>query len=355
MQPTAKMNADTFARATEGMGQGYNENSFAQKSAVQSSTSYMHQAANALNIDTSALVIIADYGSSHGVNSVHAMDLIIQALKETKKIADSEQRILIVHNDLPTNDWPSLFETLDKNNSYYGVASGRSFYEQCLPPNSLAIGYSSMSMHWLSRKPCNLSDQCLVDCTRDDSETNAFKRQAALDYTRFLEHRSRELLPGGVLILGLLADSSDENNREHSDILYRCAQAFLSSEELLDYTLPIYCRSYIECVDQELFAKHNFELIVADFVRIESPVGRRLENGEITLDDFARTETLAVRSALEYPIKQALLINRQRSMEEIEKILNQYWNMHETEVKKQPQMFTSDLKVINLVLRKLKK
>lgn len=349
------MNPDNVARATEGMGQGYNENSLTQKSAIQSSTSYIHQAVNALNIDNLPLVIIADYGSSHGVNSVHAMDLIIQVLKETKKIADDKQRILVVHNDLPSNDWPSLFEILGKNSSYYGVASGRSFYEQCLPINSLAIGYSSMSMHWLSHKPCNLSGRCLVDYTCDDSETNAFKQQAALDYTHFLEHRSRELLPGGVLILGLLAGSSDESNRDHANILYRCAQAFLSPRELLDYTLPIYCRSYTECVDQALFAKHHFELIVADFVCVQSPVAKQLECGKITMDDFARTETLAVRSALEYPLKQALLINRERSMEEIETVLNQYWNMHEAEVKKHPQMFKSDLKVINLVLRKLNK
>ena len=349
------MENEALAQATDGMEQGYNENSLIQKSAIQSSNIYIQQAINALDTDPLPLIMIADYGSSHGSNSVYAIQQIIQTLKERKKIDSDKQQILVVHNDLPTNNWKLLFEVLGKDNSYYGVASGRSFYERCLPSNSLAIGYSSMSMHWLSRKPCNLSDRCLVDCTRDDSETKAFKNQAALDYEHFLEHRSYELLPGGILILGILDGGSDEDTHKHADILYRCAQAFLSSAELLDFTIPIYCRTYDECVDHQLFAKHNFELIIADVVIVDSPLGRQLENGEITLDDLARTETTAVRSALEYPLKQALLINGQRSAEEIETVLNQYWNMHETEVKEHLCAFTNDLKVINLVLKKLKK
>lgn len=156
------------------------------------------------------------------------MQFIIQTVRDVRKIDQNKQQILAIHNDLSTDGWSSLFEILSQNQSYHGVASARSFYEQCLPPNSLAVGYASMSMHWLSHKPCNLSDQCLVDCTQNDSETNAFKEQAALDCGRFLEHRSNELRLGGVLILGMVADSTGQDTREHVRILYRCAQALLS-------------------------------------------------------------------------------------------------------------------------------
>lgn len=65
-------------------------------------------------------------------------------------------------------------------------------------------------------------------------------------------------------------------------------------------------------------------------------------------------ETLGVRSALEHPLKQTLSTNKKRSTEGIEELLNQYWALHETEVKKQPNVFDSDLVVINLVLKKSK-
>jgi hypothetical protein len=88
-----------------------------------------------------------------GSNSISAMKTIIEYFREIKKIV---KQPLVIHNDLPTNDWTSLFQLVNKDNSYNGVAIGRSFYEQCLPNNSLSICYSSSSLHWLSNKPCNI-------------------------------------------------------------------------------------------------------------------------------------------------------------------------------------------------------
>ncbi|CAF3482431.1 unnamed protein product [Rotaria sp. Silwood1] len=348
------MSSNDSAQTTQGMGQDYNANSLTQMAAVKLSAAYIRQAIDAIEMESLPLVIIGDYGSSHGSNSMHAMQFIIQTLKETKKVDENKQQILVVHNDLPTNDWASLFDILNKNSSYHGVASGRSFYQQCLPSNSLTIGYTSTSLHWLSHKPCNLSDQCLVHCSLNDNEINAFKHQAALDYAHFLEYRSRELVPGGVLILVILANNG-KATRDHGELLYRCARALLSSPELLDYTLPIYCRSYSECVDRDLFAKFDLELIKSDTVNVKSILGEQLRNGEITLDYLARVLTAAVRIALEYPLKQALIDNGQRSSEEIDKILDQYWDLHEKGMKEQLDDFETDMMVIDLVLKKIKK
>ncbi|CAF2673271.1 unnamed protein product [Rotaria sp. Silwood2] len=348
------MSSNDSTQTIQGMGQDYNTNSLTQMAAVKLSDAYIRQGIDALEIESSPLVIMADYGSSHGSNSMYVMQFIIQTLKEVKKLDEDKQQILVVHNDLPTNNWTSLFDILTKNRSYHGVASGRSFYQQCLPNNSLAIGYSSTSLHWLSHKPCNLSDQCLVHCSRNDDEINAFKRQAALDYAHFLEYRSRELVHGGILILVILEDNG-KDTRDHGDLLYRCARAVLSPQELLDYTLPIYCRSYSECVDHDLFAKFDLELIKSDTVNVKSTLGEQLRNGEITLDYLARVQTIAVRVALEYPLKQALMTNGQRSAEEIDKILDQYWDLHEKGMKEKLDDFGADMMVIILVLKKTKK
>jgi hypothetical protein len=136
---------------TLGMSKAYNSSSVLQKTAVQLSVKFIREGINAL--DGISVDIIADFGSSQGSNSISAMKTIINYLRETKKIV---KQPLVIHNDLPTNDWTSLFHLLNKDKSYNGVASGRSFYEQCLPSNSLSIGYSSSSLHWLSNKPCNI-------------------------------------------------------------------------------------------------------------------------------------------------------------------------------------------------------
>jgi hypothetical protein len=142
------------------MSEGYNENSRPQLETVDSTIQYVHEAINVLDTQNCfSPFIIADFGSAHGHNSMHVMKLIIQCLKETNKI-ENEKQVLVVHNDLPTNNWTTLFHLLNKDNSYHSVANGRSFYEPCLPPNFLSIGYSSTSLHWLSCKPCNISNHC---------------------------------------------------------------------------------------------------------------------------------------------------------------------------------------------------
>ena len=131
----------------------YNANSSPQLSAIESSIPFIHQAIDVLDVSSSpSPLIIADFGSAHGSNSVHVMKAIIEYLQESKK----DMRLpLVVHNDLPTNDWTPLFYILSNENSYFGLACGRSFYDQCLPSNSVTIAYSSSSIHWLSQKPCN--------------------------------------------------------------------------------------------------------------------------------------------------------------------------------------------------------
>jgi hypothetical protein len=115
------------------MSEGYNENSRPQLAAVDSTIEYIREAINVLATQhSSSPFIIADFGSARGRNSIHVMKTTIQCLKETNK-GEDERQILVVHNDLPMNDWTTLFDLLNKDNSYHGVANGRSFYEPCLP------------------------------------------------------------------------------------------------------------------------------------------------------------------------------------------------------------------------------
>jgi hypothetical protein len=335
--------------ATTGMSNNYNSNSSMQKFVVQSSIKFIEEAIDVLDVDS--VDIIADFGCSQGLNSIYAMKAIINYLKKTNKYVKEP---FIFHNDLPTNDWRTLFQLLIEDNSYKGVASGRSFYEQCLPNNSLQIGYSSTSIHWLSKKPCNLSNHCYIGLSQDFKEREAFKYQAYLDYCQFLQHRSRELVPGGVLILTILG--TNEQGKTESDglkqILYECAQLLpLTSQELIDFSLPLYCRSYEECIDERVFTQYSFDLIKSKFASMSSPLFKQWKEGHISLDEFARSISLYVQGWSE-SILQQTLINNGRTKENISIILNQFWALYEEKVKAKPDVADFCLHHIYLILKK---
>lgn len=336
------------------MTENYNENSRPQFEAVDSAIKYVREAVNVVNIQRpyTAPFIIADFGSAQGRNSMHVMKCIIECLKETKKI-DNEKQILVVHNDLPSNGWTTLFDLFNQDRFYYGVANGRSFYEPCLPDNSLSIGYSSTSLHWLSCIPCNISNHCSSLFAQGD-ELRAFQEQARLDWTHFLEYRSCELIVGGVLIL--LIPCIDEQGSNGFDIirelLYRCAQSVLTRQELLDYTLPTHARSYSECVDHQLFDRYSFELIKADFGSVPMPFIDQWQKEKLTTDQFIQSMTSYIRSWSESILRQTLVSNN-RSTQDIEQIVEQFWLLYELEARKELDQFVKMcMNYIYLILRK---
>ncbi|CAF1075365.1 unnamed protein product [Rotaria sordida] len=343
-----------MSSSIKGMAGCYNLNSRQQMRAVELSLPFIQQAIDVLDLSSlssTQLLIIADFGSSHGLNSMYAMKAIIEYFKKSK----NEQRsFLIVHNDLSTNDWTILFDLLNKDSSYFGLANGRSFYEQCLPSDSLSIGYSSTSIHWLSCKPCNISNHCALLFNTND-EFDKFQQQARLDYSQFLEHRSNELILGGVLILCIhcINDKRLNGLEIAFNLLYKCAKLLsLTEQELFDYTIPVYYRTYSECIDEELFKKFSFKLIKSELSEARINILTRYQQGEVSLDEFAKDRTQFVRSWGEPSLRQALEMNDHRSEKDIEILLDQFWNMYEQEVKEHANQFDTSSPRIYLIVKK---
>ncbi|UJR12303.1 hypothetical protein I4U23_016480 [Adineta vaga] len=233
------------------------------------------------------------------------------------------------------------------------IANGRSFYESCLSSNSLLIGYSSTSLHWLSHKPCNISNHCASLFAQGD-ELKAFQEQARLDFNHFLEYRSNELISGGVLIL--LIPCVDDHGSNGFDILreilYKCAQLCLTAQELLEYTFPIHARSYAECVDIQLFDRFSFELIKSEFNSVQMPFIQQWQNKEITQDEFIKLIVSYVRSWSESILKQTLMTSN-RSREEIEQIQSQFWSLYSDELRKEfNQLLDMHMNFTYLILKK---
>ncbi|CAF0723070.1 unnamed protein product [Adineta steineri] len=318
----------TKTGATTGMAESYNLNSLPQREIIESSTSLIEKGIENLDISPGkSSIMVADFGSSHGSNSMHVIKFIIDYIQKSKK---TDRHFLTVHIDLPTNDWEAFFGTLDKKDKkFFSLVIGQSFYKQCLPPNSLTVGYSSASLHWLSQIPCHISNHC-ISVFAKGHELEAFKKQARDDYQHFLENRSRELIQGGILILVMNCTNDEGKTMTESvyDLLYQTAQSILSPDELLHYTLPVYIRSRDECVDKKLFNQYSFQLIHSNISTVDFKFYEQLKNNTINKEEFAEAQTKFIRCATDSVLRGVLESTENRSKENIDQLSNEFWNMY---------------------------
>jgi hypothetical protein len=344
----------TNASATIGMAKIYNENSSSQLAIVDAMIPYIYLGIDQLDITSlSSPLIIADFGSSHGKNSIYTMKTVIEYLQKTNKLFTQP---LIIHNDLPTNDWTTLFQLIAKDNSYHGMANGHSFYEQCLPTNSLSLGFSTSAVNWLSKIPCKVSNNRYF-LFAEEQEREAFIHQAKLDWNSFIEHRSRELVPGGVLVINVASfdDESAERFSFFYDLHYSCAQSFFNPKELSDFVIPVHYRSFSECVDHDLFERCSLKLIKAELVQVKMPILEQYKNGQLTLDQYIKAAAKVMQATFETSLRQALEING-RTNEEIDKLLTKFWILYEEKLREKAHIITSGSPFVsvNLILKKMK-
>lgn len=204
----------TKPAAMEGHG-GYNRRSQVQAGGSAPAISMLERAAKLVPLP-SPPIVIADYGSSQGHNSLAPLAVAIEVLRER---TGSHRAISVVHTDLPQNDFPSLFQTLNNDPESYlrrdpdtfAMAVGRSFYEQILPSNSVTLGWSSWAVQWLSRTPAPIPDHVQEACSDHAPTRAAFSRQAAEDWQSFLRARGCELCTGGrLVVLTMAVDDNGE-------------------------------------------------------------------------------------------------------------------------------------------------
>ena len=158
-------------------------------------------------------VVIADYGSSQGKNSMVPIQVAIRGLRHR---LGRNRAISVFHVDQPSNDFNALFEVLDVDPDRYVLdepnvfpaAIGRSFYESVLPPGSVHLGWCSYAAVWLSRIPALIPGH-FISFRGTDAVRAEFERQAAQDWEAFLSLRARELRAGSRLIVVLPARTDD--------------------------------------------------------------------------------------------------------------------------------------------------
>lgn len=143
--------------------------------------------------------LFADFGTADGGTSLD----LVAAMVENVKRRWPGRELALLYTDQPRNDFNALVATIHERpaaDGVYPLISATSFYHQVLPAGSLDLGFSATAMHWLSRKPCEISDHVQAVGASGD-ELAAFAEQGNDDWQTILLHRARELTPGGRLVL----------------------------------------------------------------------------------------------------------------------------------------------------------
>jgi SAM dependent carboxyl methyltransferase len=157
-------------------------------------------------------IVIGDYGSSQGKNSLSPMRAAIRGLRARVGLA---RPIVVSHVDQPANDFNVLFDVLDRDRQRYSLddpnvfpsAIGRSFYETVFPQGQVHLGWSSFAAVWLSHIPRTVPGHIIAVASTGEVR-EVFERQGTDDWKLFLSLRASELRPGGRLVVVLpgLAD-----------------------------------------------------------------------------------------------------------------------------------------------------
>jgi hypothetical protein len=179
-------------------------------------------------------IVIADYGSSQGKNSLVPMRAAIRCLRTR---VGNERAVMVIHVDQHANDFNTLFDVLHRDPERYSMrdpnvfpsAIGRSFYESVLPRGQVDLGWCSYAAVWLSRIPALIPGH-FVSLAGTGEVRAAFDCQAAKDWRLFLSLRAGELRAGGRLVV-VLPGLSD-HGVSGFEPLFNCANTLLG--ELVD-------------------------------------------------------------------------------------------------------------------------
>ena len=238
----------------EGHG-AYNRSSRVQAAGSSPAVTLFEEAARQVVLPAGVEpLVIVDYGSSEGRNSLVPMRAAIEVLRDRLGRA---RAISVVHTDLPGNDFSALFQVLAtdpgsylrEDQAVFPSAVGRSFYEQILPSASVTLGWSSWAVQWLSRVPGLIPDQVQVAYSADPAARTVFSAQAAQDWRVFLGHRSAELRPGGRLVVLSMAidDQGDFGYRASVEAIYGSIldmvnEGLVGASEMHRMVIPTYGR-----------------------------------------------------------------------------------------------------------------
>ncbi|OVA08749.1 SAM dependent carboxyl methyltransferase [Macleaya cordata] len=222
-------------------------------------------------IPMKSIIGFADLGCSSGPNTLlvvsYLMDTIFNKCRGSDVCASPE--FLVFLNDLPSNDFNTIFKTLqgfcDEQKETKGDGFGPcfisgvpgTFYGRLFPRETLHFVHSSYSLHWLSQVPQGIDQSNKKNIYLAKSSPpfvlEAYLRQFQRDFWVFLRSRSKEIVGGGGrMVLTLIGRRSEDPCSKECCYFWELLavalgdmvkQGLIEEEKLNSFNLPHYMPS----------------------------------------------------------------------------------------------------------------
>ncbi|CAI9091906.1 OLC1v1027017C1 [Oldenlandia corymbosa var. corymbosa] len=243
---------------------------------------------------------IADFGCSVGPNTFSCIDIIIDAVKhkyQTEEV-DPVPEFQAFFNDQVDNDFNTLFKRLPHDRGYMAAGVPGSFHGRLFPKSSIHLMTTNMSVHWLSkvpeaaREPAGgaLFNKARITYARSSEPiTQAFRDQFYSDMKTFLNARSQELAPGGLLAILVPGRPEGTSPSESIQIqLLECLGDALAdmvkegiiSEDLIDsFNIPCFMPMASEM--EEIVASSGTNFSIKTLAELHIPTDVRNSKAEL--------------------------------------------------------------------------
>jgi hypothetical protein len=326
----------------------YNEHSHPQQKADSLGVPLLERAVEEMTVPQGAEpAAVADFGAAQGRNSLGPMRLAVEMLRRRTTVSTP---ILVIHTDLPQNDFGSLFALVeDSPESYlhsvenvFALAAGKSFYERIFPDGYLSLGWTAISVHWLSKVPCNIPDHVYAQ-RAGQRVRKAYAEQASEDWQQFLGHRARELGPGGELIVVAVTTDDTGNTGGESlmdltnePVLAMVEAGFIRPEEYTRMNMPAYHRTMEEFTEPLRSGSLTEDLILKEGIRAEFS-DQLWPEYEQTGDAnaFAASYTQFMQAFTEAPLFAGL--DADRTPSDRERLANEYFERMKSLIEANPK------------------
>lgn len=155
---------------------------------------------------------IADLGCSVGPNTFNVMQNIIDAVQykcQSQGLTSRTPEFQVFFNDIPSNNFNTLFTTLPPERPYFAAGVPGSFHGRLFPESSLHFVHSFYALHFLSEVPKELLNKnspawnkgrISYTCAQDEV-VHAYAAQFAEDMATFFDARAKELVVDGIMVL----------------------------------------------------------------------------------------------------------------------------------------------------------
>ena len=354
------MNSKELQNITMSTGGAYSLATRGAQDVINAAIPMVEEALLKMDLEEKRNFSFADMGCADGGTSLQMISQLITTLRSNNPNIE----VKIHYTDQPNNDYNGLIQTvlglghfpsyLETHKRVYPLFSANTFYNQILPDSSLDFGFSATAMHWLSKKPCNLSNHVHM-VGAEGEEYLCFSEQGKKDWETILLHRARELRSGGQLVfLNFCRDKKGKylGNTTGVNMFFNFAQIWqdfmeqglIKDDEYQKMTLPQYY--------------NTVEEFSAPLKNVENPVyqaGLRLKQIEthITACPFAedfKEHRDTKRFAKEYiPTIRSWnesiffgALDPQRPLEERQQIIHDYYQTYQNQVMASPEIHRMD-------------